>query len=309
MNQFVIYALHHDSSNSVYVGKTGHGMKRPNGHGSPYNLRVNARLPVVCWIKKLIANNFKYEISIIEECDSFDSLGKAEIFYIAYFRSIGMRLLNQTGGGDGATMFSDEHRAKISRAHMGRKASLETRARIAAGATNPSEETRRKRSIAMMKYVTPEYGERMAAMNRGRKATDEQRQKQSDSHKGKKLTAEHAAAIKAALNKPEIKLKMIAFQRSRPPRSAETRAKLAIAGRNQSAEKRAKISFASRNMSAETRAKIGAKAKGRKHSVEVRARMSEACRHRDPAQYAKSAQTKKNKRLPRIRINLLGGSS
>lgn len=69
---------------------------------------------------------------------------------------------------------SDEHRAKLSEAHSALWASRE---------------------------ITPEIRERMAEMGRmgkGRKRSDETRQRMSDAQKGREFTAEHKANIRAA---------------------------------------------------------------------------------------------------------------
>jgi hypothetical protein len=57
-------------------------------------------LPISKWIEKY--RRKPYEITILEECSSKLELDEAEIFYIAYFRAIGAKLLNCTAGGEGS---------------------------------------------------------------------------------------------------------------------------------------------------------------------------------------------------------------
>lgn len=170
MSPFIIYALHSDSSNRVYVGKSTSGLQRPKRHGQPSNLVVNARFPVVRWIKKLRSVGIDYEVAVLEECTTAESLVEAERFHILYFRSLGMQLLNCSDGGEGLFNPSSEVRAKLSaaqkrirsvpeaRAKMsawarGRKASPETRAKISMAVRQRppmSESTRRKRQQVQM---------------------------------------------------------------------------------------------------------------------------------------------------------------
>lgn len=173
MSRFFIYVLHRAESNCVYVGMTQNGMKRPKDHGRAWNMKHNAHYPVVGWIKKYGRD---YEITILEEFADASPLEAAEIFYIAYFKSIGMRLLNCTEGGDGRTglrwskeqreaisrrntgaVFSAEHRFNLSKAKLGQaKHSDETRAKIGKKlkGRSPTKEQLAKRSIALLKIPT-----------------------------------------------------------------------------------------------------------------------------------------------------------
>jgi hypothetical protein len=124
---------------------------------------------------------------VLEEVDDWV---EAEIFWIAYFRTLGCDLLNRSDGGDGA---------------KGHKPSLATRRRL---------------SVALKgkKKPTPAEIERIASLNRGKKLsestkskirtararqiiTEEARQKISASLRGKlkpPRTAAHSAAISMA---------------------------------------------------------------------------------------------------------------
>src|ERR1700730_379576 len=118
MSKFLIYALHHPDSRYVYVGKSTQGMRRPQRHGYPSNMQKCADYPLTRWITKYRATGSDYQIVILETHISPDLLDEAERFYIAYFRSVGVALLNITDGGDGA-LHTTATKEKIRLAHKG----------------------------------------------------------------------------------------------------------------------------------------------------------------------------------------------
>jgi len=101
------------------------------------------------------------------------------------------------------TKLSDEHRAKVSAAGMGRKVSDKTRAKISSANTGRklppvSEETRAKKAEAQRlsyangrvggmagKTLSEEARAKISSANKGRKMSDEARAKLSESKKGK----------------------------------------------------------------------------------------------------------------------------
>jgi group I intron endonuclease len=165
MSKRIIYILHRDDSNSVYVGKTNRGLFRAREHKKPYNLKKFAHLPVVRWINK----HGDYVVTVLEECLTDSDLVEAEKFYIAYFRCIGMQLLNLTVGGEGIAGLkkSKESIEKTASKIRGRKASAEAKK-------------------AMVDAWTPER----------RKAKSEER-------KNTKLTQETLANLLAAAKRPK----------------------------------------------------------------------------------------------------------
>lgn len=72
----------------------------------------------------------------IEECINLDRTNEAEIFYVSYFRSLGFKLNNHTGGGGGmlgvSRKLSQEARDNLSAIRTGTKASSETKALLSA---------------------------------------------------------------------------------------------------------------------------------------------------------------------------------
>lgn len=84
-----------------YVGKAVDIEERLDEHLKPSNLEAFTHKNN--WIKQVLAGGFKPEITILETHDSDEEAFAAEKFWIAYFRSIGVRLTNSTDGGEGST--------------------------------------------------------------------------------------------------------------------------------------------------------------------------------------------------------------
>lgn len=147
-----IYGLIDPLTNELrYVGKTHSSLRRRfDSHLS--NARKGVRQPSACWIRSLLKKERRPEIFVIEECAESD-WEEAEQFWIAYFRSLGARLLNLSiGGGAGALGYraTPETSLRMSIAAFGRPVSAETRAKI--GAANRgrvhTDATRTKNSLA-----------------------------------------------------------------------------------------------------------------------------------------------------------------
>lgn len=81
------------------------------------------------WLRQLLAVGLRPEVEVLETHETAEALVEAEKHFIAYFRSIGCRLTNQTDGGDGIAgcVRSDEFRRKLSRYHRGRPKTEEHR--------------------------------------------------------------------------------------------------------------------------------------------------------------------------------------
>ncbi len=124
----LIYKLTHPSSDKIYIGKTADLQKRLRKHlYEKSNTRKNN------WIKSLRKNNNIPEIALIEEVDNAIWQSR-EIFWISYYtEKYGAdRILNGTPGGDSppsqiGIRRSDEFRAKLSAAHLGKKETDESR--------------------------------------------------------------------------------------------------------------------------------------------------------------------------------------
>lgn len=180
---FIIYALHHDASDRVYVGMSSRGLARSAEHRKASYRRKWPHLAVSRW-----ANKYPdFQVAVLEECSDIEALRAAECFYIAAFRALGMRLLNLTDGGEGVIGYvkSREVIARAAAKVRGRKMSPEQRARMSAGHSTPeqralraaanrrrvwSAESRAKASIASKKRGphNAERRQKLAAQNRGR---------------------------------------------------------------------------------------------------------------------------------------------
>src|SRR6185369_8692961 len=106
-----IYLLHRDDCNCVYVGKSFDPARRLEVHLYEARAYRQKRTKLLQWIRK---KNAGPVLQVVLE--RTENWLEDEPFWIAYFRSIGMRLLNMTDGGDGSlgVQASDEARAKMS---------------------------------------------------------------------------------------------------------------------------------------------------------------------------------------------------
>lgn len=90
----IIYMLHHPTSKKAYIGKSTSGLAEPRTFTSSFGLR-----PVNVWVQDLLKNEQQYEITVLEHFPNPSFLDEAERFYIEYYRSLGMELLNVMDGG------------------------------------------------------------------------------------------------------------------------------------------------------------------------------------------------------------------
>jgi very-short-patch-repair endonuclease len=112
-----------------------------------------------------------------------------------------------------------EHKARMSaqqKGRPGRPQSAESRDKIKAARAKQviTAETRAKMSAAMkgrrLTVHSAESRAKLAAAQTGKKATPETRAKMSAAHTGKPKSPTHNAAVKAAINKPEVRAKRLA---------------------------------------------------------------------------------------------------
>lgn len=192
-----IYGLFDPSGELRYVGKTTRSLEhRLRGHLHPYALRPKAHR--ANWLKGLLARGERPTIQLIQELFRVQDLREAEVYWIAFFRGQGCRLVNGTNGGEGpdfqsektkrqiaATLKkqlprSDEYRRKLSAALMGHEVSAETRLKISAArkGIRPSDETKRKMSLAHKgRPLSAEHVAKVAAAHRGMKRSVETRER------------------------------------------------------------------------------------------------------------------------------------
>lgn len=158
-----IYALVDPRTNERrYIGKADSPENRLKRHmrelrGSTHKIN---------WLKQLKKMNITPNIEILEECDK-SVWAEREIYWVAYGKRCNWPLTNGSNGGEGrlGSPASIETRIKQSLAKKGKPRppiSEEQRTRLSLskqGSKNPmygkkqSEETKRKRSQSMSKYV------------------------------------------------------------------------------------------------------------------------------------------------------------
>jgi group I intron endonuclease len=166
-----IYLIDYNYNNWYYVGKTSNSIeKRFNSHIQ--SVKKNKTKHHKCW-NKAISNNKQPEILILEEANN-NNINELEKWYIAYFKSIGVKLTNMTNGGDGLQghIFSSEHKTKISKANKGKKCkwTLEGINNIKMANSKPRSE---------------EFKEKIREIRLGSKWSDNTKKKISESNKGK----------------------------------------------------------------------------------------------------------------------------
>lgn len=149
MNKCYVYALSDPQTGDVrYVGQTSRSLRRrltEHVQDIKRSKRYSSN-----WIRSL--GDIQPLIELIEEFDDQIKCDEAEQFYIDYFRSLGFKLTNLTGGGKGVirdVVVTDKMRETTRRTHLGVKRSDKTRAKISAarlGTKMPprSQETRDK---------------------------------------------------------------------------------------------------------------------------------------------------------------------
>lgn len=207
-------------------------------------------------------------------------------------------LVNLTDGGDGVANLSAESRsrmggwrgkhhseetgAKIRAARLGSTHSAETRAKISAISRAMSPETKAKIGRASRNMPT-ETRAKIAAAGRGRKRSDESRERMRVAQSAPGMR-ERKAAVRAASNKarvytPEMRAKLSAYARNRSPEWS-ARQSASKRGKHPSAETRAKLSAAHRGLrrSPEAIAKTAAANRGAKRSDQARANIREGIR-------------------------------
>lgn len=201
-----IYVLLCPDSGSIrYVGWTSMKLNlRLNGH------RVSARKKSdlgnrTFWIRKLLRRGQSPRIRLVQDVP-WEDRARAEIYWIAYFKSLGCDLTNSTLGGEcppgmRGRKHSAESRAKMGLAWVGRKHTPETRAKVSAArkgvrlseehraaisagqrGSKRSPEARAKMSAAA-RNRSPEYRAKIAAANARRVWTEESKRKNSESQR------------------------------------------------------------------------------------------------------------------------------
>jgi hypothetical protein len=101
-SKFLIYGLFDPRDGQLrYVGKSTIGLERPKSHYSRSLKGHEGQTYKTNWIMSLSKVGLRPEVEVLEELPTPNGLDEAEIFHIAYYRSLGCSLTNLTDGGDG----------------------------------------------------------------------------------------------------------------------------------------------------------------------------------------------------------------
>lgn len=205
----IIYLLHSPESDFVYVGQSSCGMIRPRMHKKPSVMKNSCNTPLTKWIRKRLANKQMYSIAVLEQVSSRDELDDAEVFFIAYFRSLGMRLLNCTVGGGGTKEPTEEFRHRLSERQRNRSESHRQHLRIALAIRNSNplirqQDSDRKKGIPL----PPLRRERLVAFNKKNAMNPDFRRRHAERMKDPEVRAKIAAKKRGQLASPATKKKM-----------------------------------------------------------------------------------------------------
>lgn len=277
-----IYGLTDPRNNQIrYVGYTKHSVEKRLAE----HTKDKRKRPVGDWIQSLGKVGIKPSYTIIEESNE-SACKEREVHWIAYYRSIGVDLLNATDGGDGVVSPSIEARAKLSAYRKANPNSPETAAKIGEANRKRAAEKRRllglppKKLSLKIKGIDARFGN---TKNRGRKHTPEAIAKMSLAKKGKpnlklrgrKLSPEQIEQIR------RVRLGYKHTEESKRKMSESRRGeKNHFFGKHHAVETREKLSIAHMGkkwtipMPLETREKIAATKRGKPRSAETRAKIS-----------------------------------
>lgn len=195
-----IYALHDpsDISQKIYIGKTKKKLSiRLREHLYPHYLKKKTEKN--SWIKSLLTRSISPEIILFEKVP-IETWKSDETFWIESLKSIGLRLVNGTSGGDGVYDPTDEVRQRMRKSHLGKipwnKGLTKSEDSRLSGNTKPvSKETRdNMRKAHLGKELTDEHKEniRKAITGSGnhffgKNHTEAAKEKNRQAHLGKKL--------------------------------------------------------------------------------------------------------------------------
>ena len=177
-----IYALIDPRTNEIrYIGKTTNPEARMRRH-----LRQSELIKPLHrahWIKSLVDNGHVPVMRVLETVDA-QHWQESERRWIAKYREEGCRLVNMTPGGDGGMSpewISDAMREKMSVSHIGKKRSVESRAKQSA--------TMKGRKFLEITRA------RISQSNKGKGHDAAWRAQHSATMRGRKLSEEHRHKI------------------------------------------------------------------------------------------------------------------
>ena len=240
MRTWVVYTLEDPRGGGVRYVGVTHQKTRTRLAGHMSRARKERRYHLTAWVGSLLDAGVEPVLKVVESGTGAD-WAEAEVRWIHRYREMGFDLTNATDGGEGCPGHS----------------------------------------------VSPEAREKIAAAHRGKPLSAEHRAKVAAGNRGKKISpeaiAKTAASWRGRKHRPESREKMAAARRGRPgykptPEILLKRSeaiKAALARKRETDWKPSRAPFTPESLE-----RIAAAHRGKKHTLEARAKMSAAKRRR-----------------------------
>jgi hypothetical protein len=210
--EFSVYSLNEPNFGHIrYVGITSRSLKERWWE----HCKEKSNTHRCKWISSLRRKDMKPDIFLIKSGLTEKEAIDLEVYLIKYYRELGLKLTNGTGGGDGMFNATKEVREKIGNAHRGKKISEEQKECL--------------RKINIGRKHTDEAKQKISKAHKGKIVSDLIRSNMSKAREGIVLSEEHKSKIRANA----LKLKGIKISEER---------RLKMIGRKQSDESRKKRS-------------------------------------------------------------------
>lgn len=118
LKDYCIYAIKCPDTNIIkYIGLTTTGVTRLYGHWRDFKSNKTGKIiRIKAWIRKLKSNGKKFTVEYLDYADSKEELIEKEIYWIKYYKDLGIELLNHNEGGyiPHKRSYSEEERQLIS---------------------------------------------------------------------------------------------------------------------------------------------------------------------------------------------------
>lgn len=206
----LVYALVSSEDQTLvrYIGRTKANSpdKRLNTHKR--TAKSGGTYHVHNWIRKVESSGDIVIAITLEDDLSWGHSGEREIYWIAYYKNLGVDLTNMTSGGDGAPDLSEESRQVMSlkRRGKGHSQTEETRRKISNTRKErnivPSDEVREKYKNAKLGKSRSEATKaKISQSMTGKKKSDATKEKMSQWQVGRILSDTHKEKVRKTLKK------------------------------------------------------------------------------------------------------------